>query len=44
MKQKETVSIPQRLLLTIEEAAEYSGISERVWRDRLLDGEYNFIL
>lgn len=44
MKQKETVPIPQKLLLTVEEAAEYSGISERVWRDRLSEGEYNFIL
>ncbi|MDE6889146.1 MAG: excisionase family DNA-binding protein [Eubacterium sp.] len=44
MKKKETVPIPQKLLLTVEEAAEYSGISERVWRDRLSEGEYNFVL
>lgn len=44
MKQKETVPIPQKILLTIKEAAEYSGISERVWRDRLSEGEYNFVL
>lgn len=44
MKQKETVPIPQKVLLTVEEAAEYSGISERVWRDRLSEGEYNFVL
>lgn len=43
MKQKETVPIPQKILLTVEEAAEYSGISERVWRDRLSEGEYNFV-
>lgn len=44
MKQKETVPIPQKILLTIKEAAEYSGISERVLRDRLSEGEYNFVL
>lgn len=44
MKKKETVPIPQKLLLTVEEAAEYSGISARVWRDRLSEGKYNFVL
>ena len=44
MKQKELVPIPQKLLLTVEEAAEYSGISERVWRDRISEGKYDFIL
>jgi len=44
MKQKETVPIPQKILLTIKEAAEYSGISERALRDRLSEGEYNFVL
>lgn len=44
MEQKETVPIPQKILLTIKEAAEYSGISERVLRDRLSEGEYNFVL
>lgn len=44
MEQKETVPISQKILLTIKEAAEYSGISERVWRDRLSEGEYNFVL
>lgn len=41
---KETVPIKDKLNLTIEEAAAYSGISERVLRDRLADGNYNFIL
>lgn len=41
---KETVPIKDKLNLTIEEAAAYSGISERVLRDRLAEGNYNFIL
>jgi len=44
MKVAPKVEIKDKLLLTIEEAAAYSGISERVWRDRLSEGEYNFIL
>lgn len=38
------VEIKDKLNLTIEEAAAYSGISERVLRDRLSEGQYNFIL
>lgn len=41
---KETVPIKDKLNLTIKEAAAYSGISERVLRDRLAEGNYNFIL
>lgn len=44
MRQKEIVPIPQKLLLTVEEAAVYSGISERVLRNRLADKNYDFIL
>lgn len=44
MKEKLNVEIKDKLNLTIEEAAAYSGISERVLRDRLSSGEYNFIL
>ena len=40
---KETVPISQKLLLTIPEAAEYSGISERVLRGRISENEYNFV-
>lgn len=42
--EKQKVEIKDKLNLTIEEAAAYSGISERVLRDRLSSGEYNFIL
>lgn len=41
---KKTVPIKDKLNLTIEEAAAYSGISERVLRDRLAEGEYDFVL
>ena len=44
MKEYPKVEIKDKLLLTIEEAAAYSGISERVWRDRLAEGSYDFIL
>ena len=39
-------SIPvwEKLNLTIREAAEYSGISESILRDRVNSGEYDFIL
>lgn len=43
MKQAPKVEIKDKLLLTIEEAAAYSGISERIWRDRLSEGNYDFI-
>lgn len=38
------VEIKDKFLLTIKEAAEYSGISERVLRDRIAENDYNFIL
>lgn len=38
------VQIKDKLNLTIKEAAAYSGISERVLRDRLAEGNYDFIL
>ena len=43
MKNTPKVEIKDRILLTVEEAAAYSGISETVLRDRLKGGEYNFI-
>lgn len=43
MKEPPKVEIKDKILLTIEEAAAYSGISERIWRDRLSEGSYNFI-
>lgn len=39
-----TVPIWEKLNLTIKEAAEYSGISETVLRDRISEGEYDFVL
>lgn len=44
MKEKTNVSIKDKLNLTIEEAAAYSGISERVLRDRIAENNYDFIL
>ena len=44
MKVKLCVEIKDKLDMTIEEAAAYSGISERVLRDSLSEGDYNFIL
>lgn len=44
MKEFPQVAIKDKLNLTIREAAAYSGISERVLRDRLSEGGYNFIL
>lgn len=44
MKETPRVEIKDKLNLTIEEAAAYSGISERVLRDRLAEGNYDFIL
>lgn len=38
------VDIKDKILLTIAEAAAYSGISERVLRDKISQSEYNFIL
>lgn len=38
------VPIWQKMNLTIEEAAEYSGISETTLRGRLKENKYDFIL
>lgn len=44
MKETPRVEIKDKLNLTIEEAAVYSGISETTLRGRLKDGNYDFIL
>lgn len=44
MKQAPKVEIKDKLLLTIEEAAAYSGISKTTLRDRLREGSYDFVL
>lgn len=38
------VEIKDKILLTIKEAAAYSGISETTLRGRLREEEYNFVL
>lgn len=43
-KNEKTVEIKDKLNLTIAEAAAYSGISERVLRDRISENNYDFIL
>lgn len=44
MKKTPNVEIKDKILLTIEEAAAYSGISETTLRGRLREGSYDFIL
>lgn len=44
MKEAPRVEIKDKILLTVEEAAAYSGISETTLRGRLREGEYDFIL
>lgn len=44
MRSKPKVEIKDRILLTVEEAAAYSGISETTLRGRIREGEYDFIL
>lgn len=44
MKTAPKVDIKDRILLTVEEAAAYSGISETTLRGRLREGEYDFVL
>lgn len=44
MRETPKIEIKDKLNLTIKEAAAYSGISERVLRDKLATEEYNFIL
>lgn len=44
MKEAPRVEIKDKILLTIEEAAVYSGISETTLRSRLREGDYDFVL
>ena len=44
MKAAPKVEIKDKILLTIEEAAAYSGISATTIRGRLKEGNYDFIL
>lgn len=44
MREKTSVPIKDKLNLTIEEAAAYSGISERVLRNRIAESNFDFIL
>lgn len=44
MKQKETVPIPQKLLITVEEAAEYSHIGVHKIRELIEEKDCNFVL
>ena len=44
MKDIPRVEVKDKILLTIEEAAAYSGISATTIRGRLRDGDYDFIL
>lgn len=44
MKAAPKVEIKDKILLTIEEAAAYSGISVTTIRGRLKEGNYDFIL
>lgn len=44
MKETPKVEIKDKILLTIEEAAAYSGISKTVLRDRINESDYDFIL
>lgn len=41
---KTIVPIKDKLLLTIDEASAYSGISESVLRSRLKEGNYDFVV
>lgn len=44
MKEAPKVEIKDKILLTIEEAAAYSGISATVLRNRIGESNYDFIL
>lgn len=44
MKEVPRVDIKDKILLTVAEAAVYSGISETTLRSRLKEGNYDFIL
>ena len=41
MKETPKVEIKDKILLTVEEAAAYSGISKTTLRGRLREGEYD---
>lgn len=41
---KESVPIPQKLLITVEEAAEYSHIGENKIRELFSERDCNFVL
>lgn len=43
-KGKLSVPVWEKINLTIEEAAAYSGISEKVLRNRIAENDYDFIL
>ena len=44
MKEVPKVEIKDKILLTVEEAAAYSGISQTTLRGRIREGEYDFVL
>ena len=44
MKEVPRVDIKDKILLTVAEAAAYSGISERTLRNRIQECDYDFIL
>lgn len=44
MKELPRVEVKDKILLTIEEAAAYSGISATTIRGRLREGDYDFVL
>lgn len=44
MKEAPKVEIKDKILLSIEEAAAYSGISVTTLRERIREGNYDFIL
>lgn len=44
MKQKETIPIPQKLLITVDEAAEYSHIGVHKIRELLEEKDCDFVL
>ena len=44
MKEKEIVPIPQKMLLTVEEAAEYSNIGHHKMREMIGNPNCDFVL
>lgn len=41
---RNAVPIPQKLLLTVDEAAEYTGIGEKKIRELMLEPDCDFVL